>query len=98
MSQFLEDMQYKLKTSSSSLVIGSFKFCVGLFLGLTFALIFQRAFDLGDFSFALIIITTAGIFVRVARPWTLISLMIFTFICVLVGVILRMYIQLAPGA
>lgn len=98
MSQFLEDMQYKLRTSSSSLAIATLKFAVGAFLGLTFALVFSRIFSIGDFSFALIILVTASLFVRLVRAWNLVSLAIFTFICALVGLLLRMYIMMAPGA
>lgn len=98
MSQFLEDMQYKLKSSSTSAVMWSVKVVVGLFLGLTLALITERIFGFGDFSFALVIITTAALFVRIARLWNLASVAVFTLICVLVGALLRMYIKLAPGA
>lgn len=98
MSQFLEDMQFKIKSSSSNLIMWSLKTAVGLCLGLTFALILERVFEFGDFSFALIMITTAALFVRVAKVWTLVSLAVFSLICVLVGALLRMYIMLAPGA
>ena len=98
MSEFIESMQFKIKNSSTSILLTSAKLAVGLFLGLTFALVAQRLFGLGDFSFALIIIVTAGLFSRLVKAWTFISLGIFAFICVLVALLLKMYILVAPGA
>ena len=98
MGQFIEDIQYKLKTSSSSLMLVTVKLLVGFILGLTFALIGERIMGYGTFSFALIIITSLAAFYRVARPWKWSGVFIFALICVLIGLLLKMYIQLAPGA
>jgi hypothetical protein len=98
MGQFIENLQYKLKTSSSSLFLTVTKIFVGLLIGLTFALIGQTILDYGQFSFFLVIISLASAFYRVARGWKWSYLLSFSLICVLLGLLLKMYIQIAPGA
>ncbi|MGE0762878.1 MAG: hypothetical protein AB7N80_06340 [Bdellovibrionales bacterium] len=97
MGQMLEDLQYRLKTSSSSLALIFFKMISGVALGLTVALIGQEIIDYGNFAFIFVIVATTGAFFRVAKKWQFIGVAVFDLICVLIGLLLRMYILVAPG-
>ena len=98
MGQFVEDLQYKIKTSSGSFLLFTFKLFVGLILGLTFALTGQQIAHYGDFSFTLVIVATMIVFARLAKKWKFWGVLSFALICVLLGLSLRMYIMVAPGA
>ncbi len=98
MGQFIEDLQYKVKTSSGSFLLFLFKLFVGFVLGLTFALIGQEITGYGDFSFVLVIVVTMALFGRIAKKWRLWAVIAFALICVLLGFLIRMYILVAPGA
>ena len=42
MSEFIDNIQYKIKTSSKEIALFFFKLITGLFVGLTLSLIFQE--------------------------------------------------------
>ncbi len=98
MGQFIEDMQYRIKTSSSSIAISCLKIAVGAFLGLTLSLIGERIVQYGDFAFYFVIVATTLAFLKLAKAWRPVSVLVFVLVCVLLGLLLRMYIVLAPGA
>jgi hypothetical protein len=97
MGAMLEDLQYKLKTSSSSLVLFFFKLVSGLALGLTMALIGEEIINYGTFGFFFALVAVTGAFLRVAKGWQFVGVAVFDLICVLIGLLLRMYILVAPG-
>ncbi len=98
MGQFVEDLHYRIKTSSGSFLLFSFKLLIGLALGLTFALIGQQIANYGDFSFTLVVVATTMLFARLSKNWRFWGVLSFALICVLLGISLRMYIVVAPGA
>lgn len=98
MGQMLENIQYRLKTSSSGLALFFFKLISGLALGLTVALIGQVLINYGNFSFIFVIVATTAAFIRVAKRWQFVGVAVFDLICVLLGLLLRMYILVAPGS
>lgn len=98
MSQFIEDMQFRFKNSSTSIALVLAKLFVGFVLGLTFSIIGQQIFQYGDFSFIIVIAVTMTLFFRLSRQWRFMPLMVFSLICVLIGLLLRMYIMIAPGS
>src|SRR4051812_20122471 len=98
MGQFIEDLHYKIKTSSSSLALAGFKIFIGLVIGLTFALVGQQMVGYGTFSFLLVIITALAAFFRVSKGWKWSQAFVCVLICTLLAVLLRMYIMIAPGA
>jgi hypothetical protein len=97
MGNLIGNAQERLKTSTNALLLLSFRTATGLFLGLTFALIGSQIIDYGWFSFVLVIVVTTGAILRVTRGWAWIHILIFNLICVLTGLVLRMYILIAPG-
>ena len=98
MSELLEELQYRLKSSSTGIALIAFKVLSGAALGLTLALIFEEIIRFGTFSFVFIVVATCGAFFRVSRQWRFVGVAVFDLICVLIGLLLRMYILVAPGA
>jgi hypothetical protein len=98
MSELAGKIQNKLKTSSNDLVLFGFRVFSGLVLGLTFSLIGQEMFSYSSFLFVFVIVVVAGLFMRKSRKWGWVGVTVFDLICVLVGLLLRMYILVAPGA
>lgn len=89
--------QDKVKTSSNTLGLLAFRIFTGLFLGLTFALIGDQVINYGWFSFTLVIVAVCGALLKITRGWSWLQVFIFNLICVLIGLLLRMYILIAPG-
>ncbi len=91
------NVQERFKTSTNALALISFKMATGLFLGLTLALVGDQIIDYGWFSFVLVIVVVTGTLMRITRNWAWIHILIFNLICILTGLLLRMYILIAPG-
>ncbi len=98
MGQFISNMQYRVKSSSLGMFTLMLKIVTGLMLGLTLALIAQEILGFGQLSFILFIVVFASAFLKTAWRWNLGGVLIFNLICVLVAVLLRAYILVAPGA
>ena len=97
MGNLIGNVQERIKTSSNALALLAFKAVTGLFLGLTMALIGQQIIGYGWFSFVLVILVVTGSLLRITRSWPWMYMFIFNLICVLIGLLLRMYILIAPG-
>ena len=102
MSELVGKMQSQLKKTSSGIALFSLKLVSGAVLGLTFGLIMQEVMEKGEGEnlipfFFVIVVVTAG-FVRIAKSWGATAVLIFDLICVLIGMVLRLYIMVAPGA
>lgn len=97
MAGLISNFQDRVKTSSNAISLLIFKGVTGLFLGLTLALIGDQIIDYGWFSFLLVIVVTTGALLKVMKTWTWMHVFIFNLICVLIGLLLRMYILIAPG-
>lgn len=95
--QFVDNMQSAIRQTSSSLLLFFFKLATGLMLGLTLSLALQQAFSYGNFLFLFVIVISSAAFLRIAKNWSWSTLLIFDLICVLVGLLLRMYVLIAPG-
>ena len=98
MSNILQTVQVKIKSSSSGAFAYGFRLFTGMVLGLTFSLVGETIFGYGGLLFTFVIVTVAGLFLRIFRHWGVVGILIFNLFCILVGMILRMYIHMAPGA
>ena len=98
MAQFINNLQEKIKITSSGAALLVTKAITGLILGLTIALVGQEIFGFGNLLFIFVIALVGGLFFRKAREWQWTALFVFNLICVLIGLLLRMYILVAPGA
>lgn len=95
--QVIEELQYRLKSSSTSLALVTFKAISGAAIGLTLALIGEQIIGYGTFSFILVIVTITGAFMKVSRNWQVVGVAVTDLICILLGLLIRMYILVAPG-
>jgi len=98
MSNFISNAQDKVKFSANILALFMVRLLTGFFIGLTLALIGQEVIQYGWFSFVLVILVTTGLIIRFSRSWAWTHVLIFNLICVLIGLLLRMYILVAPNA
>lgn len=102
MSEFAGRMQMQIKKSSSDVATWAVKIASGAFLALTLALIIQEIMGKTDgqapVSFIFMIVAFTAIFLRIAKNWNLVAVLIFDLVCVLVGMVLCLYIMVAPNA
>ena len=98
MGQILQTINVKVKSSSNNFLIFLLRLASGAMLGLTLALIGQEIFEYQVFSFVFVIVITTGLFLRRSRRWGAARVFVFDLICVLVALLLRVYILVAPGA
>jgi hypothetical protein len=97
MANMISNFQDRVKTSSNALALLALKALTGAYIGLTLALVGDEIIQYGWFSFTLVIIATMATLLKVTKSWTWVNLLIFNLFCVLVGLLLRMYILIAPG-
>jgi hypothetical protein len=97
MANLISNAQERFKNSTNALALVAFKALTGLFLGLTLALIGDQIIDYGWISFMLVLIVSTGTLMKITKSWTWMHMLIFNLICVLIGLLLRMYILIAPG-
>lgn len=97
MSSLIDSLQDRARSSTSAAALWAVKGFVGLILGLTVGLIGDEVFQYGWFSLIFIMLVVTGLLLRVTRSWSWPQILIFSFICVLIGLLLRMYILVAPG-
>jgi len=97
MANFVHNLQDRVKTSTNAAALVTFKLLTGFFVGLTLALIGEQIVGYGWFSLTLVIVITMASLLRIARHWSWMHVLIFNLICVLIGLLLRMYILIAPG-
>jgi hypothetical protein len=98
MGEMLQELQYKLKSSSTSLALFFFKLVSGIALGLTLALIFEEIIGYGSLAFIFVIVSVTAAFLRASKSLQFVGVAVFDLICALLGLLLRMYILIAPGS
>ena len=97
MSNFIDNVQDRVKTGSKNLTVFFLRTFSGLILGLVFALAGQELLKFGTFVFWFITLVVIGVVLRASQNWTAYGVFLFDLVCVLIGLLLRMYIFLAPG-
>jgi len=97
MAEYVGGLQDRVKSTSTNIVLIVCKVLVAAFFALTLALIGDEVLQYGWFSFILMLVTFFILLFRLMRAWSYGYVAVFCTICVLIGICLRMYIQLAPG-
>ena len=95
-SQVASNVQVGAKNASVSVLSIGLKLLTGLLIGLTLALIGQEMMGYGTFSFVLMMVVSIGLIYKLLQSWSVSSVLVFDLICVLVALLLRMYILIAP--
>ncbi len=102
MSELVDKMQHRFKQSSGDIFNFFLKVFTGLVLGLTLALIIHEMMGKKDgdgmLSFLFIILVVTGVFMRVAKKWPVVPVLVFDLVCILIGIVLKFYVMVAPGA
>ena len=95
-SKLADNLQEGAKTTSISLFNWSLKIASGLVYGLTFALVGQTMMGFGTFAFIFMSTVVTGLIVRLLINWSVGQVLLFDLFSVLVALLLRMYILVAP--
>lgn len=96
MNHFIGSVQTGAKKSSLSLVLLALRIVTAFVLALTISMIAQELFNFGNFAFVFVMLTTAGLCLKLTAKWSIGGVLIFDLICILVALLLRMYILVAP--
>lgn len=97
MANLIGDLQHGVKQTSSHISVFILKVFSCFMVSITVALIFQEMIGFGTFSFVLIGVTLLLGLVKMMKNWSLTSVLVFDLICILVALLLRVYILVAPG-
>jgi len=97
MGQIMGSVQGTIKGTSTSLVLFLVKVFSGSIVGLTMALIGEEMIDYGTLSFVFVMVLFTGAVVRISKKWSYLGVFVFDLVCVLLALLLRMYILVAPG-
>lgn len=102
MAELIGKMQTQFKKTSIDFVLFGVKLISGALLGLTVALVAEVMLGHGEgenmLVFVFVAVATVGVFMRLAKSWGLTAVLVFDLICVLVAMLLRLYIMVAPDA
>lgn len=97
MGEFIENMQHTLRKNSQNIGLFTARFFSGLFLGVTLTLVAQQILGYGQLLFWFVIVLTTTIFLKVTKGWKWVGVIVLDFILILIGLLLKMYILIAPG-
>lgn len=95
-SQIAGQVQDGVKNTSMSFLAVTIKLLTGFVIGLTIALIGQEMMGYGTFSFVFVLVVVLGLIFKLVSKWSLASVLLFDLFAVLVALLLRLYIQVAP--
>lgn len=95
-SQFAGQIQQGTKNTLFSMFLLSLKIATGLMIGLTLGFIGQEMMGFGMLAFSFIMIFSVAVIMRISAAWGLAGILIFDLICILLALLLRMYILVAP--
>lgn len=96
MQMFADSTKATAKNASLSLLQIFLRVTTGFFLGLTLALIFQELLGFGTFSLIFFVVVTMALVFRTLSAWSIGKILILDLFLVLVAMLLRMYILVAP--
>lgn len=98
MGQLVDGMQNKLRQGSGSLFIFMIRLLSAACVGLVLTLIGQVLLNYGNISYWFVFFIGLLIYFKITKAWGLGKIAVFNLILILTGLLLRMYIVLAPGA
>lgn len=90
------NMHQGAKNSSISLLGLALRMLTGIMLGLTLALIGQELIGYGSFALLFTMVVVFGLVIKTTSSWTIGRILIFDLVLILVAMLLRMYILVAP--
>jgi hypothetical protein len=96
MSEFANKMQMQFKKTSLQMTVLLVRIMTGFVLGLVLAIAGQTLMEYKTIMFTFVILAVMALTVRLTREWTLVKVLILDLILVLVGLVLKLYIHMAP--
>ncbi len=100
LSDKMKDWSYNVQTgmtrSSTSLLRFWIRVISGLMIGLTIALVAQEMLEFGYLSLSFMTLVMLGLFLRISKNWSFLTLIVVDLMFVLICQILKMYIMVAP--
>ena len=96
MRGFASNAQEGAKSTSRNLMHFLLRLVTGILLGLVLGLIGQELLQYGTFGLFFVIVVVTSLILKFFSTWSLAQILIFDLICVLVAMLLRMYILVAP--
>lgn len=88
--------QEGVKSTTMTMLHIALRLITGFFVGMTLALIGQELIGYGTFALIFVVIVVMAVIMKLLGPWSFGQILIFDLIVVLVGMLLRMYILVAP--
>lgn len=95
-NQIAGQVQQGIKSSSISFVSLIIKLVTALGVALTFSLVIQEMMKSGTFTFTFTMLVVGGGFLQLMKDWSLSKVLIFDLFCILLALVLRLYLQVAP--
>lgn len=96
LGQMVQQLQTGAKTTSVGIFSAFLKIVSALFIALTVSIAAQELIQFGNFSFVLLMTLTTGLILRSIWSLSLVGVLVFDLICVLLGMLFRMYLLMAP--
>jgi hypothetical protein len=96
MSGFANSTREGVKSSTLSFMHICLRLITGVFLGLVLSLIGQELLSYGSFALIFVIVVVMSLVMKFMSGWSMGKILIFDLICVLMAMLLRMYILVAP--
>lgn len=96
LGQVAGQVQDGVKNTSVSLVGLALKIMTSFLVGLTIALIGQEMMAYGNFSFIFVMTVVFALIFKLIAKWSVGSVLLFDLFLVLISLLLRLYIQVAP--
>lgn len=95
-SQLAGQVQVGVKNTSVSLVGMALKLITAFFFAMTLALIGQELMGSGNFAFVFTMVVIMGLIFKLIGSWNIGAVLLFDLFCVLVALLLKLYLQVAP--
>jgi hypothetical protein len=95
-NQLVSSVQIGAKNTSFSVFNWFLKGLTAFLVALTMAMIGQELISYGTFSFVFVMVVVIATLMRIMKKWAVGAVLIFDLICILVALLLRMYIIVAP--
>jgi hypothetical protein len=96
MNQLVNSMQAGAKNASTSVFLWILKVVTAFLVSMTLAMVGQELFSYGFISFIFVLILSGAALIKIMSNWSVGAVLIFDLICILVALLLRMYILIAP--
>ena len=97
MANFVGNLNQGVKDTTGHISVFILKVFSSFMVALTISLVLQEMIAFGTFSFVLISVTLLLGLIKMMKRWGVTTVLVFDLICILVALLLRVYVWIAPG-